>query len=256
MFSSYSEAFANPIKSQLDELNREAEYLIKKQKLINSVESNRDKFGLETPNYFLEPDNKLEIGETDRSYPDGDSFFDTQGGYSMSDLPNNENDNLSSLIDTGSTVTFKTKELSLGSSLINDTQYNEEEDEIDSVFSEPTKKQKKTYYTHDYYISSFLDGIYNNRKGQSKVYQHVSNCNYCKTVIKQKMSGLNQPSQQTVSPSSTSLSPSLSPPSPPENKPSTPIVISDDVKDILIVVIVGIVLIFILDLFIKIRRKF
>jgi hypothetical protein len=242
MFSSYSEAFANPIKSQLDELNREAEYLIKKQKLINSVESNRDKFGLETPNYFLEPDNKLEIGEADKSNQDGDSFFDAQGGYSMSDLPNNEFDNLSSLVDTGSTVTFKTKELSLGSSLINDTHFTEDIDnELDSVFSEPHKKQKKTYYTHDYYISSFLDGIYNNRQGQSKVYHHVSNCNYCKTVIKQKMSGTTQIVPQI--PQKINVS-------------SSPIVISDDVKDILIVVIVGIVLIFILDLFIKIRKRF
>lgn len=278
MFSAYQEAFDNPIKQQREQLEREMKQEMKKQELINSVEENQRKFGLTAPHYYEPPNDELEFGEGMGLDGSGASSEPVEGlgidGTDHMSLQGVDMDGMTWAGDNDTTsLTLKSpgsrSSSSLGSIGDSDSEFSEASSDgtLSLTIRTPPKRAKKrvksiskqknqtVYQTHDYYISRFIDDMYQGGSklpDQYEVYQHVTACNYCKDSIKKKISELHMPIEQV------STLPEMPKPTP--IKPTSTQVVAkagwrgSDIKDVILLVIVGIVVIFLLDLVVKIRQ--
>lgn len=244
MFCGIDEAFENnPLGSQLQKF--EEQY---KQSLIESVNKEQRIYN----NYI---DNNI--------YADNHSFFTAQGdinnnsiknkadygfdlmGTSIYDLKKNKPDE-SSIVslfddsvfssDDASTISFS------GDIKSNDIKSNDiKSNDFKSMGSEIGSSYSFKDRTHEYYIRSFIDD-FNNTKSMTKTdyddtYGHIKTCKYCKDEIKLRMNGkiekvINHEKKYII----------------PKNN------IRNDIKEIIVVVLIGIVIIFLLDLFSKINK--
>ncbi len=170
------------------------------------------------------------------------SFFTAQGdlsGTNISDLKSAGKNDGVSILDSATMSDFYT------------------EDYLDSEY-------KKTR-SHNYYIDKFIKSITDDMSDiisimsshDNDTYEHIRTCKYCRTQIKNKMKEIildeeeyktdkkvvekfnNNKSKNSISDGLSSISGSL----------------GYELKEILIIILVGIILIFILDLLVKIGRK-
>lgn len=268
MYSNYQEAFDNPIKQQYNQIQRELNVEMNKQQMIRSVEENQKKFGLTAPHligsvgeYYESPNVDLSMGEM-ASIDDNDHYTaqggfingdDYNGGTPMSNIPHMYDSNA---MDAGSLITFKTESSDTPMSLeSDDSEFSESSGSSDSLViplhrnkrnrKQHRQSEKKSYHTHDYYISRFIDDMYNKSNDESDqydVYQHVTSCEYCKKIVKKKMSETQTSKTNPYNKTNELITPQMS-------------LGKGDVRDAVVLVVVGVVIIFVLDLFIKLKQK-
>lgn len=157
------------------------------------------------------------------------SFFTAQGDYSsnngtkISDLDITDNNTLTSYDDL---------------SLL-DSDYLNSSDIIQT--------DKKPEYSHNYCINNFIKSITKEdnmsliSSEDTGIYDHIKECKYCKNQINKKIKEHYKP---TSKPQITEKFNILS------EK-----VIGYEFKDILIIIVIGLIVIFLLDFFVKIGRK-
>ena len=258
MFSNINEAFEdNPLGQQLKEFEKE-QY---KQSLINSVNKEQriyNNYNNDDSNQYQDIYSNDNGYSNDAGYPNSSqSFITAQGdvesfkkGTKISDL-RKDND-----------------ETSLGS-ILDDSLFSSEEASMESSFSNDTLISHKTPYsmkdrTHEYYIRNFIKDFGDNnsislsKSEYNDTYDHIKTCKYCKDEIKLRMNGSGEKISHHIvqSNNNKNLPIANSPLKYPKNEKSITSYLSanNDIKEIVVVVLIGIVIIFVLDLFSKISK--
>jgi len=256
MYCGVEEAFDNPLQQQLKEFEKEQQINNYKQSLVDNVKMEQDVNRLESPQ-----DNSA----ADANY----SYFTAQGnigsfeGTKIKDLKSKDTTSLGSLIDTDlsdysneSLFSESIKSLPSSSSV-----------SMDTVSLLDFKKNKKKYInelesidnsmkdrSHEYYIRHFIkdfkdtESIAFSKKEYEDLHDHLKTCRYCKEEIKLRLNGTivdNVPEKQNIIKKPVELGPSH----------GSSIMDRVDIKDVVVVIVVGIIIIFLLDLFIKINKK-
>lgn len=214
MYCAVSEAFDNPLKQQMQQMDRE-----------NNINNNR---------YMLEQ-NIDEYQQTNGIYPtvadNNIPFFTTQGNMRK---------------DSGTTISeLKKKEMCDDDTL----------SFFDSEYSEDIK-QTKPKLSHSYYINKFMRSIIDDGNDivslassqDDELYDHIKSCKYCRNQINIKMK--NYYKNQTV-----------------EDKKDVPVkykekslilpdkIFGYNVKEIILIIVASIIIIFILDLLVRIGKR-
>lgn len=142
-------------------------------------------------------------------------------------------------------------------------------DVIDSTYSDDSYPKEKKKIDHAYYIDKFIKDISDDTELQSNgscdnndVYNHIKICKYCKLKINErlkKIASTNQikiskdESKQIQNSNSTKISEHFS------STDSTQFKFTEifgyDLKELIIIILAGIILIFVLDLLVKIGKK-
>lgn len=135
---------------------------------------------------------------------------------------------------------------------------------IDSDFSNDSlfdpsilkmKNQKKKKMSHEYYIEKMIKGLLEDNDSNpsitssqnNHIYNHVKSCKFCKTEINERMKEHFKPKLELSKESITHIKK--------ENFDTTSLDLGYDLKEILIIILAGIVLVFILDLLVKIGKR-
>jgi len=123
----------------------------------------------------------------------------------------------------------------------------------DISFLHKSNINNKSIHRHDYYIKKFIQQIIDDdmmsmtSSQDSAVYDHIKKCKYCKSQINAK---LKQHYKNKKNPSTKSISKNIICP---KSIPTT--ILGYDIKEIIIIILIGLCLIFIFDLFVKIGKK-
>jgi len=281
----YNCAFDNSLNNQIKKYDRENNIKHKRNLLKKSVEDEQRKHKLTAPYENVavpQKVNDMDIyqsyftaqGDLDKNlYPSNAALLRfhnldqkmNQNGTKISDLQHQQKAYALAQYDQRKPVYAeknafwgKNKEVddddstfSLDSSSLADSDTKELSTSVstDRFFNKQKKRKKHTKYSHNYYIKKFLQDISNDGDTLSLtsslddiVYDHIKKCKYCKTKINKR---LNKPYQKKLEPIKSILSPKILPET----------ILGYDIKEIIIVILIGICLIFILDLFVKIGRK-
>lgn len=114
--------------------------------------------------------------------------------------------------------------------------------------------ENKPQYSHNYCINKFISSITNNNDSLSilsdennGIYDHIKQCKYCRTQINLKMKNFyNKPQKNNKNEITNFI----------ENfDVLSEKIIGYEFKDVLIIILIGIIIIFLLDFFVKIGRK-
>lgn len=213
-YCAVDEAFDNPLRQQMKQLENEKNNNKQKEALIRTVETEQKNNNLQPP-HFNGENNNVQHPEYTPSY------FNAQG-----DL---QDDNQGTLI----------------SQLQEDEQFD---DQISlNTISDFYDKIKKKKHSHAYYIKCFIDKLTNEEdlsigsfsSNDSNVFDHVKTCKYCRMIINQKMKEDKHPS----------------PPNSPKLERKQDRIAGYDLKEIAVVILIGIIIIFVLDLLVRIGRS-
>lgn len=115
-----------------------------------------------------------------------------------------------------------------------------------------TINKPKQHHGHKYYINKFIGGVVDDitsvaSSQDAEIYDHIKLCKYCRTEIKRKLkllSGLKEEKEVTSTSKEIEHFSALNSG-----------IAGYEIKEILIILLIGIVIIFILDLFVKIGQK-
>ena len=255
MFSNINEAYEdNPLGQQLKKFENDRY----KQSLINSISKEQriyNNYNDESVDQYSDP-----YTNDHQSYTNtNQSFITTQGnvepinkqGTRISDLRRDKDDSsLGSILDDS---LFSSEEASIESSISNDTIV-------------PYKKSHSMKdRTHEYYIRNFIKDFGDNDSSSltkheyEDTYDHIKTCKYCKDEIKLRMNGNDikaPPLKQTLDIPRTNPEKYSKPNKYYDqgNKIKAYLSENSDIKEIVVVVLIGIVIIFLLDLFAKISK--
>jgi len=285
-YCSYNEAFGNPDNQLIKEYNNERNIKNKRNLLRKSVEDYQKKHKLSPPHEMVAVPHKVSDndiyhsffnaqGDLDKNlYPSNAAMMrfhmldqemnrqpqtrDIRMGTKISDLKDNELLNNKTRRHRKARVTYsddweeKNDSLSPYSMSIDSLdEVNFDKSYTDQSLSELDIKKlaKKPKYSHNYYINKFLQDISNDGDTLSLtssqddiVYEHIKKCKYCKTQINKK---LRQQIINKPEPVKSIIYPKI--------LPTT--ILGYDIKEIIIIILIGICLIFLLDLFVKIGKK-
>ena len=246
MYCAVEEAFDNPLRQQMQRINRENKINNHKASLTRGIENFQQKNGL-TPPHIIEG----YINE--RIYPTADlPFFTTQGDYNI-DLDSDQSIN-----------TIKGTTLSELQRQEDDSFFDDSNSLLDSNYSDllaNNESESKAKLGHNFCINKFLKSIADDRSDiislassqDGQVYDHIRSCKYCRNQINQKMKKIYQ--NKTEGFSQTEQQQEISKQT---NQPSLDLpdkIFGYKVKEIIIIITVSIMLIFILDLLVRVGRK-
>jgi len=237
MYCNLQEAYNTPLKKQLNNIEKKYKDTIHKQALQESVENYQQKHSLVPPHQTGQCS-----ADTSQYTNKQQPYFNAQGdmetrncdGTNLADLKTreifddimSETDTLPT-IDTNTGISYATGDID-GSILTIKSKSNK-------------NKKNKVVHSHDYYIYRFMRELKKDDltsligEELDDVYEHVKGCKFCRSEIRKKM--LNT-YDKTVSIT--------------EEKEET--TNNTEIKDIIIIVLVGIIVIFILDLFYKLYK--
>lgn len=223
MYCAVDEAFDNPLRQQMKQLENEKNNNKHKEALMKNVENEQKNNNLQPP-HFNGENYTVQHPEYNPSYfnAQGDLEDDTKGTL-ISQLQNDDDDE------------FDDDKFSM----------NTASDFFDNY--QKDKKKKKVKHSHSYYIKCFIDKLTNEEdlsigsfsSGDSGVFDHVKSCKYCRMMVNQKMKNNNQPTL---------------PPSPKIDRKNDKIM-GYDLKEVAIIILIGVIIIFILDLLVRIGRS-
>ena len=241
-YCSYNEAFGNPYDQQIKEYNRKNNNIRNKRNLLRkSVEDYQKKYKLSPPH---------EINDTDIYH----SYFNAQGDLDRNLYPSNADLYRFNMLDQEmNRQRMGTKISDLRKNEMADKRMEKKEPSLSSMSldslaetnSDVEELVKKPKYSHNYYIKKFLQDISDDGDTLSLtssqddvVYEHIKKCKYCKTQINKNLKQQIQKKPESV------IYPKI--------LPTT--ILGYDIKEIIIIILVGICLIFVLDLFVKIGK--
>jgi len=224
MFCGVTEAFNSPLKQQIEEMEKENRINEYKQKMIQEVNNDRNNNSV------------------------GIDFFTAQGdmyqGTPIKNLDNNSLDTSSFFSDSEGFESLPSSMTQLTDSSLKKTLPNKS-DNIEHMVD----------HSHEYYLRNFLGQTIGGDKitdhnTYNDICDHVRTCKYCKDEINLRISG-----KEAFS----------SIPSKIENKPepkqhiehfnANELVNKSNIKEVIIIIVIGISIVFIIDLFIRIRKK-
>jgi hypothetical protein len=268
MFSNIAEAFNPPLKQQLDKLDKINNMNNHKAALAQTVSNYQQKNGLMPPhetNYLDYPyftaQGDINSNNDNENENENENNNNNNNGTKLSDLAQKEineteslaqdyileNDTLSNIPTLyTNTATNSIGSLgSIGSFGTQESNYdnNSTNRSFLTVKTKNKKKSKNVIHSHEYYIYRFLKELKKDDltslmgEDLDDVYDHVKICGFCKAQINKKLtSGNNKIVAQSV-------------------VPVVPVVekkSKNEIKEIAVIIFIGIVVIFILDLFYKI----
>ena len=236
MYCAVDEAFDNPIKQQMQQMERENNVNKYRASLEKGVENNQTKYGLYPPHTT---EGYETIKQPDNVYPNNNvPFFTAQGdlnknGTSISSLRNQEKrekDDYSYL----------------------DSNYSE----LLSSESEEMKPSKSKF-NHRYYINKFIKSIIDDGNDtislassqDDELYDHIKVCKYCRNQINLRMKNFYRESVKENKTESVNIKKTIEEFKLPET------VFGYSMKEILLIIVASVVIIFILDLLVRIGRK-
>lgn len=251
MFSDINEAYEDhPLRQQLKDFEKD-QY---KQSLINSINEEQRVYN----NYNDEHSNQYQ--NNNQPYPNNNQpYITTQG-------------NVESINKQGTRIADlrKDKDDSSLGSILDDSLFSSEEASMESSLSNDTIVHKKKSYnmkdrTHEYYIRNFIRDFGDDnstllpKHEYEDTYDHIKTCKYCKDEIKLRMNGNDIKSNVQHEP--TIVDKSNDHPKKhidkhynKNNQIKSYLSGNNDMKEIAVVVLIGIVIIFLLDLFAKISK--
>lgn len=268
MYCSVREAYDNPVQKKLEEYQNNNSYQYDSDNneiTIQKVQNNQDQYNVENNKNQYNIDNHIV------QHPVfAPSFFTAQGDYANQGPYYDEtNNNLAGThIDELKNGSIDSN--SLGHDIsddiftIDDSLSFLDNNSVGLTKRKLPKRLKmdqllKPKRTHQYYIRKFvkmmidesldnsLDGsIYSS--ANYDVYNHMKSCKYCRTEANKRIkSYYSRDIKNGIEEFGNNLSNNFTIPK--------DILLGYDLKDIVIIIIIGIILIFILDLFVKIGRK-
>lgn len=265
MYSTVEEAFDNPLRQQMQRMDRENNINNHKASLTRNIEQFQEKFGLTPPHMGQDG---IEGYVNEDLYPSVNlPFFNAQGGFNNS-INNEEGFNGTTLSELKRQEeenyddSFFNDTLSMLDSNYSDLALSSESDNINTVNYLPkndnkTEKDKvKVKLSHNYCIEKFLKSIVDDGNDMLSLasseddllYDHIKSCKYCKSQIHQKMKmyyDSKPPSKKTTQKEVRVKEPFELPEK----------IFGYNVKEIIIIIAVSIMIIFILDLLVRIGRK-
>jgi hypothetical protein len=135
------------------------------------------------------------------------------------------------------------------------TDYHQLDEESLSLLDTPisrNKKNKRRKKNHDYYITQFLQSIVDDISVASSqdddIYDHIKNCKYCRSEIGKRMKDKYSPDLMFDAAKSETFLPDLSKTFPKK-------IVGYEITEIIIIIVVGIAIIFILDLLVRIGMR-
>ncbi len=279
-YSDINEAYDGSIKKQLDTYNDQIN-IIKtstsdKDSLFDAVQNDRDEI---YKSLNIDPNNIKNIKKNICEYPASDqAYFTAQGNlmgkkkytpsisrYSV-EQTNESQQESDNFIEKGTAIndlirdnvdnsdsysTFDDLNSQAKSDFSFDTDIRTDFSDADSIL-EPKKNKNNNnkYYDHDYFINKFISDIYNqndtsslvsSQSNDDNIYHHIKKCNYCKDKIKEKLT-IHKPEPLLVEKFTT--------------KQSIPETSTQEynIKETMIIILIGIIVILFLDFFMKIFK--
>ena len=233
-YCSFNEAFGNPLSKQIKEYDKKCHpsrsaghSLGLNQSSQRELVGPRDISPPRTDAYdSLRVAKPHKISEADIHH----SYFTAQGDIDRNLYPNNASQ--FRFVGNGNRYGTKISDLRQDDESLIDNISSPSDPSLD--LSEPKRRE----YSHNFYIKKFLqdiseEGDTTSLASDEHVYDHIKKCRYCKTQIKKEL--VSKPVDL----------PKINPPT----------VLGYDVKEIFIIVLIGLCLILILDLFFQIGQK-
>lgn len=245
MYCAVEEAFDNPLRQQMQKITRDNNINNHRASLTRNIEDYQRKNGIRPPHLTNDP-TVIEGYINDRVYPSPDvPYFTAHGSYNPSSASHVEFDEES---DKGTTISeLKRQE--------EDSFFDDSSSLLDSNYSELLANNRpKVKLGHNHYINKFLNSIVDDGSDAAsiassqddQVYDHIKSCKFCRTQINKKMKKMYKTKTETFSSSAT--------PAP------TKLDLPDELfgykfKEIIIIIAVSIMIIFILDLLVRVGRR-
>lgn len=230
MFCPVNEAFDNDTHKRIEKYENNRHKQI--NNMVSDAQQLHQQYDLEPPHtyeYDLNPNQGIIS-----NYEFANAFFNAQGDY--------EDENYGTSIE-------KLKEKQMESEdnfTFSDFTLETEESKVN--------KKKGTKHTHSFYISYFLDKflhddmaslVSSHQKDDDEVFEHIKQCKYCRSKVNEEMKDYYQQEISKVDEQPPIV----------KERSFSPINFGYDIKEIVVIILVGICIIFILDLFVKIGRK-
>lgn len=245
MYCAVEEAFDNPMRQQMQRIDKENRIGNHRASLTKGIEKFQKNNGLSPPY------NAIEGYINERIYPTADlPFFTTQGDYNA-DLESNQSIN-----------TTKGTTLSELQRQEDDSFFDDSNSLLDSNYSdllENNESENKVKLSHNHCINKFLKSIVDDRSDiislassqNGQIYDHIKSCKYCRNQINQKMKQIYQTKTEKFTQTEEEQQ---------RQSKQTTLDLPDKifgykVKEIIIIITVSIMLIFILDLLVRVGRK-
>lgn len=251
MYCAVEEAFNNPLSQQIKNYENEIQ-----NRSFNNDNNNNFRRSSE-PSFFT----------------DKPSFFTAQGDYNnkqcgtrISDIHKSMNQDSfdDSFLFSESDSDIDTIQ-TLNSSISIPT-ISSDKTEVPKILKEKPKEGKKNKHSHEYFIKKFIQSIIDTdidmlsltSSQDDEIYGHIKKCKYCRSKINTKMMKYyNDKNKPIVNVKNNSINktnkevPNLRS----SEKTKHNSLINNEIKEIIIVILVGIIIIFVLDLFVKIGRR-
>jgi hypothetical protein len=292
MYCSVEEAFNNPLKEKMEEYqinNNINSNTNNNDDIIQTVENNQDKYNIDSdviqhpvfvPSFFTAQGDYANKGpyyeDEQVNHENNNNNNINMMGTTIDDLKDqdvpqyNSDNDLDDVFSSDDSLSFLDSDCSLSPQ-----QLEYLSDDIDNdYYRKPKNKQP---INHEYYITKFMrtilddtmsngiesmNGSSNSTNGalnsaSSDVYDHVKSCKYCRSKISKKIKAYYSTEATAKSTAQSSILGLTNIEGFTDGKLSIPknILLGYELKEIIIIIIVGIILIFVLDLFVKIGRK-
>lgn len=234
MYCTVNEAFDNPLKQQMEQLINENNIKNYRGELGKNIESYQQKYGLNPP-HTIDPNKTPNYNPSNEIYPDANlDFFTTQGNYTK-----NNND------ISGTKISDLRRD---------ENKYYDDMSILDSNYSDMFKSEEKHQYSHNHYINKFFNSIIDDPSDvasmassqDDELYDHIKKCKYCRTQINKKMKLHYNKKNKIVKKKNSKII---------KNIKSNDKIFGYDVKEIIIIIVISVIIIFILDLLVKIGKK-
>ncbi len=244
MYCAVEEAFDNPLKQQMQRINRENKINNYRASLAKSVSECQHKYGL----------NQLQVGPMDYQFESSHGknelpFYTAQGDYS-------KNNNLvgTSISELKQHELEKDDPFSDDALSLLDSDYSEL---LVNSDSEQLQKEKIAKFSHNHYINKFLKSILDDGNDlislassqDANVYDHIKACKYCRSQIGQKMKSHYTNEIKSTEVQSQVLQKRIGSFAIPDK------VFGYNLKEIILIIAISIMIIFVLDLLVRIGRK-
>lgn len=250
MYCAVEEAFDNPLRQQMQKVSREHNIKNHRESLTRNIEDYQKNNGLRPPHTSTNPA-IVEQYINDRVHPSPDMpFFTAQGGYNANAMSHVEFDEDS---DKGTTISeLKRQE--------EDSFFDDSSSFLDSNYLDLVANNKpKVKLGHNHYINKFLKSIADDGSDAAsiassqddQVYDHIKSCKYCRNQINKKMKKMYEIKIENFNNSNISAK---------ETSSNVKLDVPEEIfgykfKEIIIIIAVSIMIIFILDLLVRVGRK-
>ncbi len=279
MYSAVEEAFDNPLRQQMQRMDKENNINNYKESLMQSVEDYQRQMGLIPPHSAQTGDDVIQGYINERQYPRADlPFFTAQGGFNIQSQNPSQNPNQNPEFTNISNMKINKGDVYNDHGTTISELRRQENDKYDDSFFEDTLSildsnysdlfsnsskseeeiQQQSKLSHNYCINKFLKSIVDDGNDMlslassqdDQLYDHIKSCKYCRSQINNKMKSMYSNNSSNKSEEDNAKITKVS-----NNIEFPEKIFGYKVKEIIIIIAISIMIIFILDLLVRIGRK-